>query len=149
MTRTLVILSSLMISSCDAFYGVTRKAEIDEFIDHRCIEQSLISIEEVSIAKYTFMGGNPEMTEDMKDVYARHRYHYTVDNINSFVSVLTNNHGTTISMFSRKNNRPPAQKDINRIRPVMDELQTAISKHCKIENFTSLVEETCTKVKCT
>ena len=148
MRQTLVILSALLIVGCDAQYGVVRKAEVPDFVDYKCIEQSLESIQEVSRVKYTFMGGNPDMTENMRDAYARHRYHYTVDNINSFVSVLTNNKGTEVALFTTKNRRPPSQKAVNTIRPVMDKVQVAISDHCKIENFTSLVTETCTKVQC-
>lgn len=148
MIRVLAIISILTIAGCDTHYGVTRTAKIDRFIDHQCIYRSLQSVEQISIIKYDFMGGNPEMTPEMQDAYARHRYHYTVDKENSFVSVLTNNNGTEITLFSRKNQRPPPQEHVNIIRPVMDKVQTAISEHCKIEKLPSLVKETCTKVKC-
>lgn len=148
MIRALVILSGLAISGCDVSYGVSREAAIPEFIDHKCIEKSLRSVSEVTVVTYDFMAGNPGMTKEMKEEYALHRYHYTVSNVNSFVSVLTNNNGTKIILFSRKNRQPPSQEDINIIRPIMDKVQVAISGYCKIYNFFSLVKETCTKVKC-
>lgn len=148
MIRVLAIIAILILAGCDAHYGVTRTAQIDRFIDHQCVYWSLQSIEQISVVKYDFMGGNPEMTPEMQDAYARHRYHYTVDNVNSFVSVLTNSSGTEINLFSRKNRRPPSQEHINLIRPVMDVVQTAISEHCKIEKLSTLVKETCTKVTC-
>jgi len=149
MIRVLAIISILIMAGCDAHYGVTRTAEIDKFIDHKCIYKSLQSVKQVSIVKYDFMAGAADMTPEIQDVYARHRYHYTVDKVNSFVSVLTNNNGTEITLFSRENRRPPSQENVTIIRPVMDKVQAAISEHCKIEKFSSLVREICTRVTCT
>ena len=93
MKRVILIISGLLITGCDAQYGVFRKADISNFIDHKCIERSINSVKEVDNIKYTFMGGDPSMTSKTKEGYARHRYHFTFEGINSFVSVLTNKNG--------------------------------------------------------
>ncbi len=148
MIRILFMISAVLLSGCDSHNGVFRTAEIDRFVDHKCIEKSLQSIQGVSSINYTFMNGIQDMTEDMKDAYARHRYHYTISDINSFVSVLTNNNGTEIVLFTTRNMWPPSQETVNTIRPVMDNVQVAISEYCKVENFSSLVSEKCIEVQC-
>jgi hypothetical protein len=148
MTRIILIIAGLLIAGCDAQYGVFREANISHFIDHKCIERSLSSVKEVANIKYTFMGGQPSMTANTKEGYARHRYHYTFEEINGFVSVLTKKNGSQITQFSTANNRPPPQKNIDKIRVIMDKIEEAISSHCDIEDFSSLVEESCKKVEC-
>jgi len=148
LARFTLIISVLSITGCDTHYGVYRKAQTSDFIDHKCIESSLNSIKEASNIKYTLMGGDPSVTANTKEGYASHRYHYTFEGINGFVSVLTNKNGSQITQFSSAINRPPPQKNIDKIRPIMDKIETEISSHCAIEDFSSLVEEICNKVEC-
>lgn len=148
MTRIILIISGLLITGCDAHYGVYRTAEINNFINHKCIELSLNSVPELANIKYTFLYGDPSYNSNMKEGHAMHRYHYAFKEINGFVSVLNNKNGTQITQFSTANRRPPPQKNIDRIRPVMDKIEIAISNHCEINSFSSLVEETCKKVEC-
>jgi hypothetical protein len=89
MTRIILIIAVSLITGCDAQYGVFREANISDFIDHKCIERSLNSVNEVANIKYTFMGGDPSMDANTKEEYARHRYQYTSEGTNGFVSILT------------------------------------------------------------
>jgi hypothetical protein len=148
MTRSLLIIAGLLIAGCDAKYGVFRVADIDHFIDHKCINVSLQSVKEVASIEHAFMRGIPSMTSNMTDTYARHRYHYTVEHVNGFVSVLTNDNGTQVAQFSSAINLPPSQKDIDIIRPIMDKIEVAITSYCDVSNISSLVKETCRKVEC-
>ena len=148
LARFILIISGILITGCDVHYGVYRKAHISDFIDHKCIESSLNSIKEVSNIKYTLKSGDPSVTANSKEGYASHCYHYTIEGINGFVSVLTNNNGSQVTQFSSAINRPPPQKSIDTIRPTMDKIETEISSHCEIEDFSSLVEEICNKVEC-
>ncbi|RJG48963.1 hypothetical protein [Motilimonas pumila] len=148
MIRFLFILSAALLVGCDSHNGIVRTAKVDRIIDYRCIEESLRSIQAVSNIEYAFMSGNQDMTEEMKHVFAQHRYHYTIGDINSFVSVLTNNSGSEVILFTTRNMWPPSQETVNTIRPVMDNIQVAISECCGVENFTTLVVEKCIEVQC-
>jgi len=148
MIRIISIIAGSLISGCDAQYGVFREAYISDFIDHKCVERSLNSVNEAANIKYTFMDGDLSIVANTNKGFARHRYHDTFEEVNGFVSVLTNENGTQVTQFSATNNKPPPQKNISKIRPIMDKIETAISSHCEIEEFTSLVEESCKKVEC-
>ena len=148
MTRIIFIISGLLVAGCDVQYGVYRKADINNFIHHKCVELSLESVHELTDIKYSFLYGDPSFTSTTKEGHAMHRYHYTFEDINGFVSVLTNINRTQITQFSSANRKPPPQINIDRIRPIMDKIEIEISNHCEINNFSTLVEETCKKVEC-
>lgn len=146
----LLIFSAIILEGCDTIYGVTRYTPVgDVRLPVECIVGATKEVSGVSNVEHRTEEGGRELTlSGIQNPEIIDRFLYVYDGLNGNFYFRTNYEG--ISEFRHTYigiNRRPSQSEIDKIRPVMIEIEKSISTRCQIDISTKAVE-TCMGVAC-
>ena len=140
----------MFLVGCDTYYGLARRISTDHVVNHVCIRDALGSVEGIhNIQHKQIEGGIPLTITGLQEPDQVHYYFYKIDSLNGYIYISTNyERKTEIAQTYGALNVIPPQEDINKIRPLMVKIESAVMEKCKIENIETLVKETCNGVTC-
>lgn len=146
----LIAFSVFILGGCDTIYGVSRYSQVGAVrLPIECIVEVTKSVAGVSDVEYRTEEGGRELTfGGIQQPEIIDRFLYTYDGLNGNYYFRTNYKG--IAEFRHTYidiNRRPPQSEIDKIRPVMIEIENSVSQHCQIDISTKTIEN-CLGVTC-
>lgn len=137
----LLVAAILTLSACDSFQGVSRVTRANTAVPHECIGQALTRTAGVKDVKYL-------LASDAA-AYQHHFYDYEYKGMKVRLAVLERTSGsTTISHQYLANMRAPPQSEIDRVRPLMAEVERSAALACTATDSLGETNEECRGVKC-
>lgn len=140
----------ILLTGCDRYYGLSRHINTDYIVDHQCIRGALSSVGDIhDIEHKQEEGGIPITITGLQVPDQLHYYFYKAGDLNGYIYTRTNyEKKTEIIQSYGALHVTPRQEDINKIRPVMVKIESAIKDKCGIENIETLIKEICSGVTC-
>lgn len=138
------------LAGCDTVYGITRYSNVGAIaLPVDCIVQATEKVSGVSFVEHRKEEGGRELTlGGIQPPEVIDRFLYAYGGLNGNFYFLTNFKG--IAEFRHTYidiNRRPPQTEIDKIRPVMVEIENSISEYCVLD-LSSKVIENCSGVEC-
>jgi hypothetical protein len=135
----------------DDVYGVRRTAQLDALPDVECIERTLRANPQIESVKRREIQARAGIltTADCQLTSSGHEFSYSVAGIPAYFRVHARC-GKTIFAINDSQNMgfAPPQADIDRIRPVMVEVEAALAERCDMVSLATRVTEECYGVRC-
>ena len=150
MHKVALVVVALVLGGCDSYYGVSRQARLEHFVDHRCLKAALEQVNGITDIKYQFAeGGRPWTGSGLQAPDQLHYYFFKVNELNGNVYFLVNYEQKTEfhQSYGALNMMPP-QEHIDIIRPIMTKIEKEIEISCGIKGFVAKITEHCAKVQC-
>lgn len=135
-----ILVVALPVSGGDSFRGVFREIKTETAIPHDCVKRALEQSTGAEHINYVLANEKP--------AYTRHFYDYKYEGLPVRLSVLENSSGATISQHYARNRQTPPQSEIDRIRPLMAEVEDNIAKICGPTPHGWKATERCYQVQC-
>lgn len=148
-TGYLVLVSSFL-AACDFVGGVHRHYHLREAPIPLCVEQSLTRMEGVTNVRYVQEQANAwrlTLRGYKRSQFHKFSYEAVGIEVSLEIELYYNNEADYRHSYMRLNTVPP-QEHIDRIRPVMTQVEQVLETECEIKGLSSGIEESCSRVKC-
>ena len=147
-----VFLIIVMFNSlgCDSIHGVSHVLYKAPKPEKTCIEKAILSVPNVSNLKYKKVSSGRPITLhglEKADEVNYYFYKYLGLNGNLYFNVNYKEETTFFHTYIGMN-KVPSQNEIDKIRPIMFQIESEIEKQCGLVDFSSKIEERCFSVKC-
>ncbi len=132
-----------LLTGCDTFYGITRRATIDKCPTQEQVESLLYSIPEITTVKYVLgKGSSPLTLKGVQRPSVVYNYHYgDGKNVHANLQFLVDYKGTVFySQTLLRMHNPPPQEWVDATLPVMKKVEQCLEIELGMTNFTSTVE---------
>jgi hypothetical protein len=156
----LIILTAIgamapFIAGCESFYGITRYADrLPAPPNPECVTAAMTSVNGVGNVQHQFVPDTQRVAtiNGIKDPDQRHAFSYEYAGISNSLSY-TERHDKTTRYdhdFGCKNctATPEFVARVERLHPVMKEIDRAIESRCSITGMMKSIREICRKVDC-
>ncbi|WP_049764453.1 hypothetical protein [Shewanella sp. MR-4] len=146
----LTAFSMVILWGCDTTYGVSRYSPVGAVrLPIECMVEATKSVVGVSDVEHRTEEGGRELTfGGIQQPEIIDRFLYTYDGLNGNYYFRTNYKGIVEFRHTYIDiNRRPPQSEIDKIRPVMIEIEISVSQQCQIDISAKTIED-CMGVTC-
>jgi hypothetical protein len=148
----LLATAGLTLTACDTMYGVRREEALKELPDLKCVERVVRAAPGVrEVHLWSSQGGRPLTLSGIQQADEEFTFFYTANEPKIQGALQLIRHYTGKVEFSQTHlliNRPADPVVIANTRPVMREIEIAMSRECGIPELPGNIKETCHGVEC-
>jgi len=148
--RIVALAAPAFIAGCDPIYGISRNSRLSSLPELDCVESAIRSVPRVTtVRRWYTEGSRPLALTGIKPPDHDYYFSYEVEDTGASLYLSVNYRGEVeYSQHLIKIGSPPPQKDIDVVRPVMVEVETALESRCNVRGLHAAIEESCSGVTC-
>ena len=146
------LLLAVLVTGCDPIWGISRRAPVAELPELSCVRSAIESVPGVTeVRDWEVEGSRPVTLTGIQRPDRIHWFAYRYESIDAALTLTTDYEGEVeyYQGIGAVGSAPPsAQAAVDRIRPVMIQVEAAVAERCGLPQLGSEIEEHCADVRC-